>query len=49
MQEVTVKDISQKSPIVVEALEENEENLEEIYPTGTTKYYIKSKLQKPNC
>ncbi|CDA16123.1 MAG: L,D-transpeptidase [Clostridia bacterium] len=41
VQEVTVKDISQKSPIVVEALEENEENLEEIYPTGTTKYYIK--------
>lgn len=41
VQEVTVKDISQKSPIVVEALEENKENLEEIYPTGTTKYYIK--------
>lgn len=41
VQEVTVKDISQKSPIVVEVLEENEENLEEIYPTGTTKYYIK--------
>lgn len=41
VQEVTVKDISQKSPIVVEALEENEENFEEIYPTGTTKYYIK--------
>ena len=41
VQEVTVKDISQKSPIVVEALEENEENLEEIYPTGTTKCYIK--------
>lgn len=41
VQEVTVKDISQKSPIVLEALEENEENLEEIYPTGTTKYYIK--------
>lgn len=41
VQEVTVKDISQKFPIVVEALEENEENLEEIYPTGTTKYYIK--------
>lgn len=41
VQEVTVKDISQKSPIVVEALEENEENLEEIYPTGATKYYIK--------
>lgn len=41
VQEVTVKDISQKSPIVVEALEENEENLEEIYPTGITKYYIK--------
>lgn len=51
VEEINIKDVSQKSPIVVEVLDDLEKNnnpvneSQESYPTGNTKYYIKVNLK----
>ena len=51
IEEINIKDVSQKSPIVVEVLDDLDKNNnsvnenQESYPTGNTKYYIKVNLK----